>query len=161
MAPFSGGISVSRVWYGVDGGHPWLDTLNQPENAISAKGFIENSVNRWLGYGAVKPILAWSTKKHPTITFDGYGLFGALSLQLLTVVCGGGWDICSACERIFDPGPRRRKPNQRHYCDECRASGKPQRDANRDLRKRRQGIHTKRRSKKNLQTKSQNGKKCS
>jgi hypothetical protein len=128
---------VSRIWHGMDGGHPWLDALNQPENTISARGFIENSVNRWLGYGAVQPILVWSTKKHPTITFDGYGLFGALALQLLGVVSGGGWDICSACGRMFDPSPRRRNPNRRHYCNECRASGTPQRDAMRDLRKRR------------------------
>jgi hypothetical protein len=145
---------VSGIWYGQDGGHPWLDPLNQPANAVSAKAYLEDSVNRWLAYGAVQPILAWSTKEPPMITFDGYGLFGALALQLLAVVSGTGWDICSVCGRIFDPGSRRRNPNRRHYCDECRERKIPQRDAMRDLRDRRQAKGTSRGSKTRLQRKS-------
>jgi hypothetical protein len=127
---------VYRVWYGVDGGHPWLDDLNQPANAMSARAYIDDSVNRWLAYGAVQPRLAWSTKKHPTITFEGYGLFRALAVQLLAVVSGTGWDICSGCRRIFDPGLRRRNPYRRRYCDECRAAGVQFRDASREWRRR-------------------------
>jgi hypothetical protein len=137
---------VYRIWHGVDGGDSWLDALNQPANATSARAYIGDSVNRWLAYGAVQPSLAWSTKKHPTITFDGYGLVGVLALQLLAVVSGTGWDICSNCGRSFDPGLRRRNPYRRRYCDECRADGAPARDASQAFRRRQEerGSTTKR-----------------
>ena len=129
---------VYRVWYGDDRGDPSLDALNQPANATHAQAFLEDSINRWLAWGAVQPVLSWSTKKYPTIVFDGYGLFGALAVQLLAVVCGTGWAVCSACGKVYNPGSRRPNPNRRNYCPDCRASGTPQRDAMRDLRKRRQ-----------------------
>jgi hypothetical protein len=152
---------VYRTWYGDDQGDPWLDSLNQPTHATHAQAFLEDSINRWLAWGAVQPILSWSARKYPTIVFDGYGLFGALAVQLLAVVCTTGWAICSACGGIYDPGPRRPNPNRRNYCPDCRASGTPQRDAMRDLRKRRQGIRTKRRTKARSQTSSQNRKRGS
>jgi hypothetical protein len=114
---------VARIYHGADGGDPWLDELNQPENAPAAQEYIEESVNRWLAYGGVQPSLAWPSKRPPTITFDSFGLFGALALQLLGVVTGTGWDVCSNCGGSFDPGLRRRNPNQRRYCDACRADG--------------------------------------
>jgi hypothetical protein len=151
---------VYGTWYGDDTGDPYLDTLNQPTNATHAQAFLEERINRWLALGAVQPVLSWLTKRYPTIVFDGYELFGALAARLLAVMCGTGWAVCSACSKIYDPG-QRPNPNRRNYCPDCRAIGRPQRDAMRDFRKPDHVRRTKRRSKARSQTRSQNGKKGS
>jgi hypothetical protein len=127
---------VHCTWLGSDGGDPALDDLNQPRHAASARAFLEDSVKRWVAWGAVQPVLAWSVKRSPTIEFEGCGLFGALAAQLLAAVSGTGWAVCSACGEMYDPGPRRPNPNRRNYCPDRRESGAPHRDASRDSRRR-------------------------
>jgi hypothetical protein len=129
-------IVVYRTWHGHDGGDPCLDVLNQPRHAASAKAFLEDSVKRWLAYGAVQPVLAWSRKQHPTIEFEGHRLFGALAIQLLAAVSQTGWAVCSGCGEVYDPGPRRPNPNRRNYCPDCRERKVSTRDAMRDYRRR-------------------------
>ncbi|MGH8072261.1 MAG: hypothetical protein ACRERE_44925 [Candidatus Entotheonellia bacterium] len=126
---------VYRTWHGDGGGDPWLDKLNQPRHAASARAFVEESMQRWLAWGAVQPVLAWSAKKDPTIEFEGVGLFGALAVQLLAAVIREGWAVCAGCNNQYAP-ERRPNAKRRNYCPDCRTSGVSHRDAMRDFRRR-------------------------
>jgi hypothetical protein len=110
---------VYRTWCGPEGGDPALDMLNQPKHAVGARAWLEDSVNRWVAWGAVQPRLAWSVRKSPTIDFDGCGFFGALAAQLMAIVAKTGWAICSNCKNSYNPR-RRPRSDQERYCDECR-----------------------------------------
>jgi hypothetical protein len=128
---------VHRTWCGPEGGDPALDMLNQPRHAVSARAWLEDSVDRWCAWGAVQPRLTWAVRRSPTIDFEGCGLFGALAAQMLAAVSGTGWALCSGCSERYDPGRRRPNPDRRNYCPDCRENGVPHRDAQRDLRRRR------------------------
>jgi hypothetical protein len=128
---------VYGTWHGNDVGDPSLDVLNKPQHATSARAFLEDSVNRWLAWGAVQPKLDWSAKKDPMIAFDGFGLFGALAAQLLAMVSRTGWAVCSGCAQSYGP-KRTPNPKRRNYCPDCRARRVPHRDTMRDLRRRKE-----------------------
>ena len=62
------------------------------------------------------------------LVFEGGGLFGLLTVQLLMVLTRSDeLVICSACGAPFLPG-RRRRAGERCYCTPCRASGATQRE---------------------------------
>ena len=94
-------------------------------------------VQEWLVLGDVRPRPEWGAAD-ATISLSGTGLFGALAVQLAFAVCqADGFASCSACGTPFVP-QRRPAPGRRTYCEDCRAEGKPVRDAARAYRARQQ-----------------------
>lgn len=63
------------------------------------------------------------------LTAGGYGLLGALALELATVVTGTpAFAFCSSCSRAYTP-TRRPSAGRRRYCPGCRAAHQDRRDA--------------------------------
>jgi len=67
----------------------------------------------------VRPRLDWSTPK-PAVQLGGYGLIGALAVQLL-FDCSrtDGLAVCTSCGTPFLPGPRRPRRDRNIYCSDC------------------------------------------
>jgi hypothetical protein len=94
------------------------------------------AINGWMALGQVHPRLAWD-EHGARVEHSGFGVFGALALQLAAAVGrSDGWASCAGCGEWFSPKRRATKGNRR-YCDRCRDAKVPQRDAARDLRERR------------------------
>lgn len=119
--------------------HEWRDPVDgQPPGyklgidqlllSMLAQSWIESTPIRlswWWDWGAHRPKLS----------LTGNSLFACLTIQLLQAMAHtDGFEICSACGRPYAP-ERRPSPTRRHYCRDCRASGAPQRDAQRDRRR--------------------------
>jgi hypothetical protein len=126
---------VNRTWLGPEGGHPALDELNEPRHGAGARAFLEDSMKRWLSWGAVQPVLVWPANRDPTVEWEGFGLFGALAAQLLAAVSRKGWALCSSCGEIYDP-PRQPNPNRRNFCEDCQATPMSGRLRTQDWRRR-------------------------
>ena len=80
---------------------------------------IAGAVNYWLRIGVVRPRLSWTPDK-PLVHLDGYGLFGALAVQIM-FDCSrtDGLAVCSSCGTPFLPGPRRPRRDRNIYCSDC------------------------------------------
>lgn len=76
-------------------------------------------LNYWLELAGVRPRLDWSTAK-PAVQLGGYGLIGALAVQLL-FDCSrtDGLVVCTSCGTPFLPGPRRPRRDRNIYCSDC------------------------------------------
>ena len=76
-------------------------------------------LNYWLELAGVRPRLDWSTPK-PAVQLGGYGLIGALAVQLL-FDCShtDGLAVCTSCGTPFLPGPRRPRRDRNIYCSDC------------------------------------------
>jgi len=76
-------------------------------------------LNYWLELAGVRPRLDWSTLK-PAVQLGGYGLIGALAVQLL-FDCSrtDGLAVCTSCGTPFLPGPRRPRRDRNIYCSDC------------------------------------------
>jgi hypothetical protein len=76
-------------------------------------------LNYWLELAGVRPRLDWSTAK-PAVQLGGYGLIGALAVQLL-FDCSrtDGLAVCTSCGTPFLPGPRRPRRDRNIYCSDC------------------------------------------
>jgi hypothetical protein len=108
--------------------------------------WIQSALDRWLGYGNVRPSLQVTKDKAVRVTlgtaesltegdmyinhdrtglfFDSTcGLFGALAAQLVLVVQNrGGFEFCTECQGYFEPEGRKPRAGERHFCSpECRA----------------------------------------
>jgi hypothetical protein len=115
---------------------------------------ITGVVNEWIEVGGVRPRLllsgdmpdiARASAARPRLVLTPtwrfpvpeFSLFGALGMQLAFAVSGErGIAPCSVCGTMFEPG-RQLRPDESHYCDDCRASGAPQRAASAAYRARR------------------------
>jgi hypothetical protein len=70
----------------------------------------------------------------PSAQLEPFGLLGAIGLQLMQKICGtAALALCAGCREPFAP---KRKPVQgrRSWCERCKESGVPQRQAARDYR---------------------------
>ena len=102
---------------------------------------LSSVVQEWIRIGDVRPVMARGPTQGRQVEFGssagGTRLFGTLACQLLfTIARVTGVAVCSACAAIYTP-TRRPRPDQRRYCQSCRAGGVPQRDAQRDRQRRR------------------------
>src|SRR5205823_2048257 len=83
-------------------------------------------LNYWLEMGGVKPRLDWRVDK-PEVQLGGYGLIGALAVQLL-FDCSrtDGLVVCTSCGTPFLPAFRRPRRDRNPYCSDCgmRAAGR-------------------------------------
>jgi hypothetical protein len=115
---------------------------------------VTTAVNTWIEQGGVRPRLLVSgddarprmvlsaTWRYPVPEFS---LFGVIGMQLAFAAAGAkGMAFCSNCGTCFEPG-RQLRAGERHYCDECRASGAPQRWATAAHRARRHAATSSRR----------------
>ena len=107
---------------------------------------LTNVVNEWLALGNVRPVLLLSEFAgggRLRIVLAPFGkpwepefpLFGVLGMQLAFAVSATRGLAFCGCGKMFEPG-RQPVGGARHYCDDCRESGAPQRDAARDYRAR-------------------------
>jgi hypothetical protein len=140
--------------------------LAEPDSIDAARDLIANTVNQWLLLGDVRPVVLWDEPEprlalqlgglwwtalgfdgaERVFTLDG-GTFAAIATQLFSAVKGSGnIAFCSGCNDLFtssDPKPhagrRTPKPRQdrRNYCSECRASGVPELQRQREHRAKR------------------------
>ena len=126
---------------------PWWPTNRRDRRGDnrSDKILASSKVNEWMVLGNIRPMLDWFRGGAARIIFtaaDASGnphttLFGALALQVLLVVSSAkGLTICSSCQTPFVPS-RRPRHGERSYCEDCRESAAPWRDAKRDQRARR------------------------
>jgi DNA-directed RNA polymerase subunit RPC12/RpoP len=76
-------------------------------------------LNYWLELAGVRPRLDWRSAK-PAVQLGGYGLIGALAVQLL-FDCSrtDGLAVCTSCGTPFLPGPRRPRRDRNIYCSDC------------------------------------------
>ncbi len=97
---------------------------------------LKDAVNDWLTFANARLVFDWNSEQAPAI-YLGHGLFGNLAVQLMSAVSRTeGLALCSACGTPYLP-PRQPRAGERHYCQECRKMGAPQRDASRQYRQRR------------------------
>jgi hypothetical protein len=83
--------------------------------------------------------------------FPAVSIFGALVLQLLSLFTGGRQYTCSGCGRLYTPRKTPKPYPVRHYCDTCRASGKPMQNARAEYRKRQRDRRARARKRKGAQ----------
>lgn len=96
---------------------------------------LAEAVFRWVQLGNVRPVISWEMDQ-PQVTMAGGGLFAAVGVQLmLRVAKTEGLALCSSCGEPYVP---RRRPTEgrRRYCDGCRDSSAPMKDAVADYRRR-------------------------
>jgi transposase-like protein len=106
-----------------------------PKGVEEGWGRLIYYLNHWLWFTRVRPRLEWDQGR-PVVTLGGGQLFGTLAVQLMLAISRtDGLEVCSGCGLGYIPH-RRPKAEQRHYCLECRKRKVPQRDAARDMRKR-------------------------
>jgi hypothetical protein len=117
-------------WRRAVGGLPLPDTIDGAWQVLAA------CLNAWLELGGVKPTVDWRHSRG-AILLGGHGVVGALAQQLMLAVAGqDALALCSACGREYVP-ERRPRPDRRNYCQDCRTSKVPERDAARAFRERR------------------------
>jgi hypothetical protein len=124
-------------WRGLGRRH--LDAL-RAEPALAARDvriFVRTIVGRLLVAADVRITLDhWGGAG---LAIGGYGVLGALALELAIVVTGTrGFAMCSSCGRPYVPS-RRPAAGRRRYCPECRAGHQDRRDAQSAQRRRRRG----------------------
>jgi hypothetical protein len=116
----------------------WTDFNPQRKDALlDARWMLSRELNWWLEVGRVRlklnPEGGWTTGRWETeIAFgDRWNLFGALALQVTLAVAGIDLYCCTGCKLPYvrSRDERRPKPEQNNYCNECRQSGQPLRDA--------------------------------
>jgi len=121
-------VQDGALWHEATGSWHTPTTLERGWRALG--GFLSG----WLKLGHVSPYLKWGKRQRPML-LGGWGVFGALALQLVLVSSRQeGLAVCCNCQRSYIP-PRRPRPDQRLYCDGCRKKAS-QRDASRDYRER-------------------------
>lgn len=99
-----------------------------------ARPAVAYAVRRWMALGAVGVRFEW-TGSIGTITFGGQSLFGALATLVAVTLSGAdGPILCSHCRLPYNPSRKPRGP--RHFCEECREDGQPQKYAKRDFNNR-------------------------
>jgi transposase len=94
----------------------------------------QSVIAQWLYPAWPEIIFEWEAE-HPSLGLSTPRLWDILALKIvLAAGLSDGIAICSACGRPYLPD-QQPKAGRRSYCPECRALGKPQRDASRDYRR--------------------------
>ncbi len=108
---WSEGTRLTPVWVA----KPELLEAPPTEPSMRAhRRLVERWVRRWLDHGRVALRFEW-TGLHPSIQFGGYGLLGALAIQLAQTASGReGLRICAACGKPYVAVGR-----QLRYCKGC------------------------------------------
>lgn len=115
-------------------GKVWGHKVDLPKSPREARDELTSLVNYWLTLGRVASRLEAKDTRLALLIWSN-GLFGHLAVQLSLAACGHGLALCSSCGRGYAPS-RRPRNGERCYCETCRDSGAPQRDAARDYRRR-------------------------
>jgi hypothetical protein len=80
-------------------------------------------LDTWVERGGVKPALFRQNGRR-SIRLGGYGLLGALAIQLVFDVCrSDGLAICTSCGTPYLPARRRPRRDQNPYCPDCGVQG--------------------------------------
>jgi hypothetical protein len=109
------------------------EELGAPD-AATGRVLLSAFLDGWMQMGGVQPHFVWTTRG-AEITFGSRSLLGAVVTQLLLAVSGTkAYAFCSSCGGFYPPR-RAPRPDQRHYCQNCRKSAR-WRDAQRDRRRR-------------------------
>lgn len=126
-------LSVYMHFFDEDAKKRWQPSrLDRPRTLHQARTQLAFIIRQWLSWGCISVDFQWHQGTRPT----PIGPFGAVALQIAhRVSLEPGQSNCSACGRYFSP-KRRPRADQRSYCDACRASGAPGRDAQRARRER-------------------------
>jgi hypothetical protein len=104
-------------------------------------------LDKWVDRGGVRPSVFRQNGRR-SIRLGGYGLLGALAVQLVFDVCRtDGLAVCSSCGTPYLPPKRRPRQDQNSYCADCglkaalrdAAARYRQTDKYRDARARRRG----------------------
>lgn len=112
------------------------DRASYDMEPADAASWIILFLSDWIFWADISPMLAWAPPIAPNVQLACHGLYGALVIQLLQAVTRGtGMFVCSGCGNWFMPASWPRSGTRR-YCPECREMGVPQRDAQRDRRRR-------------------------
>lgn len=104
------------------------------QDYLVARFYFSAELNEMAEGARLQPSLDWSEVASVSLTGD---LFGLAVLQLMSAIAGSQTLlVCSACGGAYRRTNRRPVLGRRNYCPECRATGRPQRDAKRDQRSR-------------------------
>lgn len=106
------------------GEEPTLESVDLPRDPLEARQAVEETVNKWLRWGVVRPTLIWDGgSDFPNIHFGG-NTFAGLALQLAFEVSRTRALVaCSGCGSLYRRRLRAPKAGQANYCDECREKG--------------------------------------
>jgi hypothetical protein len=122
-------------WNGLGPSTGTNDRLRETATPASVDELLRRVVGRLLAVANVGIAPDW-TPRGGLVT-GGYGLLGALALELAAVVSGTrAFAMCSSCSRPFRPA-RRPPAGKRRYCPDCQARHQDRRDAQADWRRRR------------------------
>jgi hypothetical protein len=96
---------------------------------------LSSLVNRHLEEAQIELRLVWSRERgrgrgRPRVEYYTGGLYGGLTIELLSAVATVGLKLCRGCGSELQKG-------EKVYCPECRASGLPARTRQSELRERR------------------------
>ncbi len=96
----------------------WGETLQDQHRSL------RNAMDGWVVRAGVRPFFEWddleAERSRPSIRLGGWGLLGAVAVQLLFAVSQTrGLVICAGCARAYVPAERRPRADQRNYCPEC------------------------------------------
>ena len=76
-------------------------------------------LDKWVERGGVRPSVFLRDERR-SIRLGGYGLLGALAVQLVFDVCGtDGLAVCSSCGTPYLPPKRRPRQDRNSYCPDC------------------------------------------
>jgi hypothetical protein len=138
----AGNLATEEDWYGVLRGNEdeEIHRASQPiyKNHDMQRYALEACINQMIDLANVTPKLVWDCNLPKIIFASGEwgGLFGAITMQLMLAISQkGDFATCSGCGMSYLPF-RKPKYGQRNYCEACRKSNIPIRDAARDYRRR-------------------------
>ncbi len=114
-------------------GSDWPITEQVPPHLV--RHVLGSIVDQLLRVADVRVQFGW-LQGPPEIAFTTHSLVGALATQVaLATARSDGMAICTACGHMYLP-ERRPALGRRNYCQTCRATGAPERDAQRARRAR-------------------------
>ena len=101
----------------------------QPLDPAELRRTVRDALAFWLEMSRVTVKLVWPGGR-PDVVLTG-GLFGALGVQMLMLISGSqGFAFCAGCGNVHVPA-RPNDTRRASYCPSCRATGVPQRHAQR------------------------------
>lgn len=138
------GVGESAGYRGAVQGGRRLDGSAAPATSLPpineqmsqrARAFLGTLVDDLMRLGGVRLGFDW-TDRLPEVNLEAGGLLGAIAIELAFAVSrASGFAICSECDDVYTPS-RRPVEGKRSYCQSCKESGAPVRNAQRDYRRR-------------------------
>ncbi|MFC1938929.1 hypothetical protein ACFLWM_02095, partial [Chloroflexota bacterium] len=96
---------------------PISDSIKMPVRGLG-KLVVTDYINEWLGDAGLRFILDWNSRE-PRLIITSPSVFGALGIQLLSVVTRTNLAVCSGCGMPYLREGRKPQAGRRNFCTSC------------------------------------------